>query len=331
MTGTTRIVVQVPKNMQGKVIGRGAATLKDIESDYDVKLHMPARDSDSEDVVIEGAADKCEFAKRRVLDIIGQAPDVTSGARAEAQKLYDEADRLFEAARNAGSSEESRDLKDQAHAKRREAEEANERAARVIFEHKNGGYGLDQMDLHGLYVKEAMHFVEERLRKVDDKLRANEMELVIIPGQGIHSSGAAKIKPTVEQYLRDNNYPYELDPAGGQFTVSFKDAGPEVSQPAAAPTPAQPSKPETQAQPANKPDTQPSQPAGHASASENNQSKDEPTWEHLLTKCFQLCFSHFFSSKEQGANTSSSQQQQQQQQGRSAPQTQEVNRSVAQV
>jgi len=233
-SATTTQVVKVPKNLQGKVIGSGGATLKDIQSDYGVKLTVPGRDSNSEDVIIEGPADKCEFAKRRVLDIIGQAPDTTSQARAEAQKLYKEADQLFDQANAADSPEESRRLKDLAHQKRKDAEVANDKAAKEIFVSKNGGYGDDQMDLHGLFVKEAMYFVEERLKKVDAQLKRGEMELVIIPGQGIHSDGGkanAKLKPTLAQYLQDNGYPFEEDPAGGQFTISFKSSGPTQAPP----------------------------------------------------------------------------------------------------
>ncbi len=57
MGPSTRLVVKVPKELHGKVIGKGAATLKDIESDYGVRLIVPKRDDPSDDVVIEGTPD----------------------------------------------------------------------------------------------------------------------------------------------------------------------------------------------------------------------------------------------------------------------------------
>lgn len=96
---------------------------------------------------------------------------------------------------------------------------------------------IASQDLHGLYLKEAMDVVEERLRKVDARLRSGQMDLVIIVGQGIHSSGAAKIKPAVAEHLSKNGYPFEDDPAGGQFTVSFSNA-PQASATTSVPQPA---------------------------------------------------------------------------------------------
>ena len=92
---------------------------------------------------------------------------------------------------------------------------------KAIFKAKNLGYGNEQMDLHGLRVKEALQFVEERLVAVDGDLRSGALEsLTIITGFGHHSdNGKAKIKPEVVKLLSDRGYPFQEDEAGGQFIV----------------------------------------------------------------------------------------------------------------
>lgn len=187
---SSRVVVQVPKNLQGKLIGRRGATLADIESDYPgVRLHVPKRNDPSTDVVITGPPSAVKHAHARVLDICDMgfsSSSSSSAARKHANDLYDEASRLFEAAKAVDGDRARRDaLWERAKRKKEEAHAAQMAAAREIFRAKNGGYGDDQMDLHGLYVKEAVHFVEQRLKDVDAQLRSGALpDLTIITGAG---------------------------------------------------------------------------------------------------------------------------------------------------
>mmetsp|Transcript_15808 Transcript_15808/g.18450 ORF Transcript_15808/g.18450 Transcript_15808/m.18450 type:complete len:334 (+) Transcript_15808:80-1081(+) len=235
------VVIKVPKKLQGKVIGRAGATLKDIESDYPgVDVVVPGRDSDSEDVIVKGPADAVKHAERRILDICGMLKDNSGAARDKARKLFDEADELFKKAKAANSKEERDELYKQAHAKKDEAHAANKEAAKAIFRSKNSGYGNDQMDLHGLYVKEAMDLVKDRLDLVDKDLRSGGLpSLTIITGAGHHSdNNKAKIKPQVIDLLRERGYPFVEEE--GQLIISFTDASgqapPQVSAPVQQPT-----------------------------------------------------------------------------------------------
>ena len=80
--------VQVPKNLHGKIIGKQAATLKDIESDYPgVKVTVPRRNDPSEFVRLAGPEDAVRRAERRVLDIAGVLSDEAAAER----KKVDEA------------------------------------------------------------------------------------------------------------------------------------------------------------------------------------------------------------------------------------------------
>lgn len=211
--------VHVPKNMHGKIIGKQAATLKDIESDYPgVKVTVPRRNDPSELIRLAGPEDAVRHAERRVLDIAGVLSDEAAAERKKADELRRDKDRLFEEA-NKASGPRRHQLLDAAHAKKRELEEEEEKAARRIFKRKNTGYGLDQMDLHGLHLDEAMAHVSERLKR----LEAGDVASVeLITGAGHHSEGhRAKIKPAVEALLKEraSTLGYEAMPGGGGFKV----------------------------------------------------------------------------------------------------------------
>merc|ERR1712232_1186542 len=101
-------------------------------------------------------------------------------------------------------------------------EKARADAAAAIFKAKNSGYGKDQMDLHGLYVNEALSYLSDRLDATDELLRKGELELTIITGAGHHTEqGKARIKPEVIKLLHERGYPFTEQPGGGILIVSF--------------------------------------------------------------------------------------------------------------
>jgi DNA-nicking Smr family endonuclease len=56
------------------------------------------------------------------------------------------------------------------------------------------------LDLHGLYVKEAIERTENAIREAQGR---GDAEMQIIVGKGLHSQGhVAKIKPAVEDLMR---------------------------------------------------------------------------------------------------------------------------------
>ncbi|CAG8518837.1 1775_t:CDS:2 [Racocetra fulgida] len=58
---------------------------------------------------------------------------------------------------------------------------------------------ITEIDLHGLYVKEAMDKTESRIQYC----KANKIDhLVIIVGRGKHSSGLAKLKPAIINLMK---------------------------------------------------------------------------------------------------------------------------------
>lgn len=88
-------------------------------------------------------------------------------------------------------------------------DEWNEKAARVIFDTLNKDRSLDEMDLHGLFVKEAVQKVEERIQKCQKK---GLKQFKCIVGKGIHSAnGEAKIKPAIEDLVQKYNLRCSVD------------------------------------------------------------------------------------------------------------------------
>jgi hypothetical protein len=85
----------------------------------------------------------------------------------------------------------------------------NQRASDWIFEQNNRSQQPGTIDLHGLYVKEAIDRTE---RAVIDAKQAGFSELRVIVGKGIHSKQhVAKIKPAIEELMHKHdvsNPPY---------------------------------------------------------------------------------------------------------------------------
>lgn len=217
--------VRVAKSLHGKIIGKQGATLRDIECDYPgVKVKVPKRVDPSELIHLSGPADAVGRAERRVMDISGALGDVAATEHARAEALRKEKDALFEQAGRTRDRVERKRLLDAAHAKKRELEVEERAAAERTFAEKNSGYGLEQIDLHGLHLKEATQKVEERLRQLEaGEVAGGSVE--IITGAGHHSEGRqAKIRPAVKAMLEKNTeLTFEAMSADGGFVVRLKE------------------------------------------------------------------------------------------------------------
>jgi len=223
--------VRVPKHLHGKIVGSRGATIRDIESDYPgVKVRVPQRNDPSDAIHLEGPADAVKRAEHRVLDIAGVLGDEAAHERKKADELRTEKDRLFDEANHVHDLNKRRVLLDQAHAKKRQLDAEEHAAAKRIFRKKNSGYGLEQMDLHGLHVDEAMEQVKERLRR----LEAGEVPdgtVEIITGAGHHSEQhKAKIRPAVEAELRKRPALTVTPLAGGGGFKVFKSGAVEGAE-----------------------------------------------------------------------------------------------------
>ena len=121
----------------------------------------------------------------------------------------------------------------------------NKQAADAFFSAHNTGNDLYTIDLHGLFVEEALERVKARFDQIGRK-----GTLVIIWGAGNHSEGGVrKIKPAVIEVLNAEKIPFDDDtPNHGCCTAYFSGKATTIpTQPVAQPA----------VQPASKPATQP--------------------------------------------------------------------------
>ena len=89
-------------------------------------------------------------------------------------------------------------------------------AGRNIFKEMNKNNENTIIDLHGLFVEEAIEFVEERL----NELKGNDITLSIITGAGNHSSAGALIKPKIHELLKQKNLQF-TEEKNGQVDVKI--------------------------------------------------------------------------------------------------------------
>ncbi|GBM98907.1 NEDD4-binding protein 2-like 1 [Araneus ventricosus] len=101
---------------------------------------------------------------------------------------------------------------------RRKFREANKAASELIAEQRNAALGSFTLDLHGLYVQEAIPMLEKflRERKLEIKRRPQGTltKLTIITGQGLHSIRGPKLRPSVIEYLRRTGHFYSENHVG---------------------------------------------------------------------------------------------------------------------
>ncbi|KAJ6593813.1 hypothetical protein B0H19DRAFT_1092100 [Mycena capillaripes] len=86
----------------------------------------------------------------------------------------------------------------------------NKQASDWIFIENNKDSKPGEIDLHGLYVKEAIEHTDRALEEAKSR---GDSEVHLIVGKGLHSQGhVAKIKPAIEELMQKHQLFAELDP-----------------------------------------------------------------------------------------------------------------------
>lgn len=131
-----------------------------------------------------------------------------------AQRAYD-----------SGKKEEASQLSKEAASHRTKADQLNGEAAQFVFRANNADSGPDEIDLHGLFVREALSALDYRIAA---GIRQNETHLDVIVGKGIHSENhIAKLRPAVESYCREHNLRYETKQHNAGVLVVQLPSGPQ--------------------------------------------------------------------------------------------------------
>ncbi|KAI0356237.1 DUF1771-domain-containing protein [Trametes cingulata] len=150
--------------------------------------------------------------------------------RARANAAGDEMARNFEEAHKAyerGDGARAKELSNAGKAAQQEMERLNEQAAEWIFKANNTDSQPGEVDLHGLYVKEAIRYTDQSIQEArargDSKLR-------LIVGKGLHSAGGvAKLKPAIEELMQKHGLVAELDEHNSGVLIVNLDGQPSGS------------------------------------------------------------------------------------------------------
>ncbi|KAI0743849.1 hypothetical protein C8Q80DRAFT_1106419, partial [Daedaleopsis nitida] len=138
----------------------------------------------------------------------------------EMARNFDEAHRTYE----SGDGARAKELSNAGKAAQREMERLNEEAAAWIFRAERSAYKQDskpgEVDLHGLYVKEAIQYTE---KSIEEARGRGDTEVRLIVGKGLHSTNhVAKLKPAIEDLMNKQGLIAELDEQNsGVLIVSF--------------------------------------------------------------------------------------------------------------
>ncbi|KAG9103354.1 hypothetical protein FRC07_010012, partial [Ceratobasidium sp. 392] len=144
-----------------------------------------------------------------------------SGAalRAQARLEGDKMRMAFEASQAAyreGDGEQAKQLADQGRKHQTRMQELHAEASEQVFREKNEGREPDEIDLHGLYVKEA----EARLSQFIREAQTTGMTNVrVITGKGLHSEGDPQIIPAVESSLKKKGLRHHTDEANAGVII----------------------------------------------------------------------------------------------------------------
>ncbi|AGO13075.1 AaceriAFL083Cp [[Ashbya] aceris (nom. inval.)] len=135
---------------------------------------------------------------RRLRDLADQAFKKRAELSQQSQQAYKQGDGAL-----------AKDLSEQAKRQLEVAERYNMQAAEYVFTSNNADSGSDEIDLHGLYVKEAQWILKKRIAA---GVRGGEPRLRVIVGKGLHSAnGVAKIRPAVEELCTEAGLRSYLD------------------------------------------------------------------------------------------------------------------------
>ncbi|KAI0785586.1 DUF1771-domain-containing protein [Abortiporus biennis] len=144
---------------------------------------------------------------------INQHNEEYMALRAKANEEGDEMSRCFEEAHQAyssGDGAKAKELSNEGKRHQAEMERLNRKASEWIYIENNKDSNPGEIDLHGLYVKEALSFTE---RAIEDARRRGDSEVHLIVGKGLHSNGGrAKIRPAIEELMQKERLIAEIDP-----------------------------------------------------------------------------------------------------------------------
>lgn len=143
--------------------------------------------------------------------------------RNKADQLYQKRKKLSQQSQQAfksGNKQKAHEISEELKRVLQEAENYNKQAAEYVFRENNADSAEDEIDLHGLYVKEAEWILQKR---ISECMRTNQSHLKVIVGKGLHSQqGIAKLKPAVDQMCDESGLTHYIDKKNtGVMVIEF--------------------------------------------------------------------------------------------------------------
>lgn len=133
--------------------------------------------------------------------------------RDKADQMYEKRKKLSNQSQQAyqnGDGQKAHELSEELKKVLAQAESYNRQAAEYVFRENNADLAEDEIDLHGLYVKEAEWIMQKRLSEC---IKTHQSHLRVIVGKGLHlENGIAKLKPAIEDLCRESNLKHHIDP-----------------------------------------------------------------------------------------------------------------------
>ncbi|KAI0256146.1 hypothetical protein BJV78DRAFT_1117844, partial [Lactifluus subvellereus] len=144
---------------------------------------------------------------------INQQNEYYVSLRARANREGDAMARAFEQSHAAYERKDrasAKEFSNEGKAHQKEMGRLNAEASAWIFRGGCDDSKPGEVDLHGLYVKEAISYTD---RSIVEARARGDKELHLIVGKGIHSPNhAAKLKPAIEELMQKHNLAAAIDP-----------------------------------------------------------------------------------------------------------------------
>ncbi|KAA1097718.1 hypothetical protein PGT21_017845 [Puccinia graminis f. sp. tritici] len=134
-----------------------------------------------------------------------------AGLRNDALKEQKLMEQKFEKARGASQREQAQSLREEANRHKERRDHLNNKAAEWLYKENNKDLPSDTIDLHGLYVKEALTYAEKFIEKAQKKGRPDRLNFIV--GRGLHSvNSKPQVKPAIEELVRKHQLAFEIHP-----------------------------------------------------------------------------------------------------------------------
>ncbi|KAH9083550.1 hypothetical protein EDB83DRAFT_2669553 [Lactarius deliciosus] len=191
--------------------GRG---YEDEDEDFQATSHVPScmhtRDGPRLPTALVGLSSDPRYGEPASVENLEFAKKLREQARRKGHEMSEARSRA-KSARMKGRLGAAHAHKQDAIAHESEMKELDKRAAKIFLRENNkdrteGG----KIDLHGLYVAEAIQVAKDQLQTA--RLRGDEVVRFIV-GKGLHSdAGGAKIRPALEDLVTKRGLIHSLDP-----------------------------------------------------------------------------------------------------------------------